>query len=152
MRTLLYAFLVIMAIEMVVVIFIVRVLTTSTSIFLIISGALVLVELFLVLYYIAPLLRSAHLLGENGLAICLGRYFKTTVPWKMIERIEPVSIQVSTKDTLGLILFRKEENLYCMATNQATYIVALKSPILVKAKSEDNPKSKRGMVTSIFIK
>lgn len=151
MGTLLYTLLVIMAVEMIVVIFIVRVLTTSTSTFLIISGVIVLVELFLVLYYIVPLLRSAYLLGENGLTICLGRYFKTTVPWKMIEGIEPVSIQVSTKDALGLTLFRKEENLYCMAANQATYIIALKSPILVEAKSEDNPKSKRGMVTAIFI-
>src|SRR5665647_1159661 len=38
-----------------------------------------------------------------------------------------------------------------MGTNQATHVVSLKSPMLVKAKCEDNPKSKRGMVTSIFI-
>jgi hypothetical protein len=58
---------------------------------------------------------------------------------------------VSTKDSLGLMLFRKEENLYCMATNQAAYVVSLKSPMLVKEKYEDNCKSKRGMVTSIYI-
>mgnify|MGYP006920754340 FL=1 len=38
-----------------------------------------------------------------------------------------------------------------MATNQSAYIVSLKSPVLVKTKNEDYPKSKRGMVTSIFI-
>lgn len=151
MRNFLYAFLVIMAIEMVVAILIVRILTTSTSVFLAISSIIVFVDLFLVLYYIVPLLRSAHSLGENGLTIGLGRYFKTTVPWEMIERIEPVSIQVSTRDTLGLMLFRKEESFYCMATNQAAYMVSLKSPVLVKAKCEDNSKSKRGMITSIFI-
>lgn len=58
---------------------------------------------------------------------------------------------MSTRDTLGLILFRKEENLYCMATNQGGYVVSLISPMLVKVKDKDNPKSKRGMVTSIFI-
>jgi len=151
MRNMLHAFLVIMAIEMVIAIIIVHVLTTSISSFLIISGIIVFLELFLVFYYIAPLLKSAHLLGENGLTIRLGRYFKTTVPWKMIERIEPVLVQVSTRDTLGLILFRKDESLYCMATNQSAYIVSLKSPVLVKTKNEDYPKSKRGMVTSIFI-
>lgn len=150
MRNLLNAFLVIMAIEMVVVIFIVHLLTTSTSSFLIISGVIVCVDLFF-LYYVAALLRSAHLTGENGLTICLGRRFKTTVSWKMIKSIEPVSKQVSTKDNLGITLFRKEENLYCMGTNQATHVVSLKSPMLVKAKCEHNPQSKTGMVTSIFI-
>ncbi len=151
MRNMLHAFLVIMAVEMVIAIIIVHVLTTSISSFLIISGIIVFLELFLVFYYIAPLLKSAHLLGKNGLTIRLGRYFKTTVPWKMIEKIEPVLVQVSTRDTLGLILFRKDENLYCMATNQSAYIVSLKSPVLVKTKDEGNPKSKSGMVTSIFI-
>lgn len=150
MRNMLYAFLVIMAIEMVIAIIIVHILTTSISSFLIISGVIVFAELFLVLYYIAPLLRSAHFLDENVLTVCLGRYFKTTISWNTIERIEPVSVQVSTRDTLGLILFRKGENLYCMATNQAAYVVSLKSPLLVKAKCEGNP-SKRGMVTSIYI-
>ena len=151
MRNMLHAFLVIMAIEMVIAIIIVHVLITSISSFLIISGIIVFLELFLAFYYIAPLLKSAHLLGKNGLTIRLGRYFKTTVPWKMIEKIEPVLVQVSTRDTLGLILFRKDENLYCMATNQSAYIVSLKSPVLVKTKDEGNPKSKSGMVTSIFI-
>jgi ABC-2 type transport system ATP-binding protein len=151
MRNMLYAFMVIMAIEMVIAIIIVHVLTTNISSFLIISGIIIFAELFLVFYYIVPLLKSAHLLGENGLTICLGRYFKTTVPWKMIERIEPVLVQVSNRDTLGLILFRKDENLYCMATNQGGYVVSLISPMLVKVKDKDNPKSKRGMVTSIFI-
>jgi len=150
MRNLLNAFLVIMAIEMVIAIFIVSVLTNSTSSFLIISLLIVLFDL-IVLFYVVALLRSAHLLGENGLIICLGGRFKTTVPWKMIEKIEPVSKQVSTKDNLGVTLFRKEEDLYCMGTNQATHVVSLKSPMLVKAKCEDNSKSKRGMVTSIFI-
>ncbi|MFA7077901.1 MAG: ATP-binding cassette domain-containing protein [Syntrophomonas sp.] len=109
------------------------------------------VDLFLAFYYVAALLRSAHLLGEKGLTICLGRRFKATVPWEMIERIAPVSIQVSTKDSLGLTLFRKEENLYCMGTNQATHIVSLKNLMMVKAPCEDNPKSKRGMVAAIFI-
>ena len=150
MRNFNYVFLVIMAIEMVVAIFIVRILTTSLSVFLIISGVIVLFDLF-VLYYIVALFKSAHLLGENGLTICLGGRFKTTIPWKMIERIAPVSKQVSTNDSLGLTLIRKEENLYCMGTNQAAYVVSLKNPILVKAKSEDNSQSKSGMVTSIFI-
>ncbi len=150
MRNFNYVFLVIMIIEMVVAIFIVRVLTTSLSVFLIISGVIVLFDLF-VLYYIVALFKSAHLLGEHGLTICLGGRFKTTIPWKMIERIAPVSILVPTKDILGLALFRKEENLYCMGTNQATHIVSLKNPILVKAKCVDNPQSKRGMVTSILI-
>ncbi len=150
MRNMLHAFLVIMVIEMVIAIIIVHVLTTSISSFLIISGIIVFLELFLVFYYIAPLLKSAHLLGENGLTIRLGRYFNTTVPWNTIERIEPVSVQVSTMDTLGLILFREEENLYCMATNQGGYVVSLISPMLVKVKDKDNPKSKRGMVISIF--
>lgn len=150
MRNFNYAFLVIMAIEAVVAIFIVRVLTTSISVFLIISSIIILFDLFL-LFYIVALLRSAHLIGEHGLIICLGGRYKTTIPWKMIESIEPVSIQVSTKDSLGLTLFRKEENLYCMGTNKATHVVSLKSPMLVKAKCEDNPKSKRVMVTSIFI-
>jgi len=151
MKTFTYALLVIMAIETVVAIFIVQVLTKSTAKFLIISGIIVLFDLFLVIYYVAALLRSAHSLGENGLTIRLGRYFKTTVPWIMIERIESVSIQVSRKDALGLTLFRKEENLYCMASNQAVYVFFLKSPLLVKAPCEYNPQSKRGMVTSIFI-
>ena len=151
MRNMLYAFLVIMVLETVLAIVIVHVLTTSISSFLIISGIIVFLELFLVFYYIVPLLRSAHLLGENGLTICLGRYFETKVPWSMIARIEPVSVQVSTKDSLGLMLFRKDEKLYCMASNQEAYLVALKSPVLVKAKSEGVSKSKRGMVTSIFI-
>ena len=150
MRNFNFAFLVIMAIEMVIAIFIVHILTTSRSWFLIVSSVIVLFDL-IILFYIAALLKSAHLLGENGLTICLGRYLKTTVPWKNIERIEPVSIQMSTKDILGLTLFRKEEDLYCMGTNQATHVVSLKSPILVKAKCVDNPKSKRGMVTSLFI-
>jgi len=101
-----------------------------------------LADLFLAFYYIAALLKSAHLLGENGLTICLGKRFKTTVPWKMIVRIKLVSTQVSTKDSLGLTLFRKEENLYCMRTNQVTHVVSLKSPLLVKAPCEDNPKVK----------
>ncbi len=151
MRTFTYALLVIMAIESVVAIFIVQVLTTSTAKFLIISGIIVLFDLFLIIYYVAALFRSAHSLGENGLTIRLGRYFKTTVPWIMIERIESVSIQVSRKDSLGLTLFRKEDNLYCIATNQVVYVVSLKSPLLVKAPCDDNPQSKRGMVTSIFI-
>lgn len=151
MKNFLYSFLLIMAVELAVAIFIIRALTTSTLSFLIISGVIVLADLFLVLYYFAALLRSAHLLGANGLTICLGRRFKTTVPWKMIEKIAPASIQVSTRDSLGLTLFRKEENLFCMGTNKATHVVSLKNPILVKAKNEDNPQSKRGMVASIFI-
>jgi len=150
MRNFIYAFLMIMAIEMVIAIFIVHALTTSRSWFLIVSSAIVLFDLIL-LCYIVALLRSAHLIGEHGLTICLGGRFKTTVPWKMIESIKPTSIQVSTNDILGLTLFRKEENLYCMGTNQATQVVSLKIPILVKAKGEDNHKSKRGLVTSIFI-
>jgi len=146
-----YAFLVIMAIETVLAIFIVNVLTNSIYSFLIISAIIVLLDLFLVLFYVSALLRSAHLLGENGLTICLGRRFKTTVPWEMIEKIAPVAIQVSTKDSLGLTLFRKEENLYCMGTNQATHVVSLKSPVIVKAKYQDNSRNKMGMVTSIYI-
>ena len=150
MRSFIYAFLVIMALEMVAAIFIVRVLTTSTLGFLVISSVIVLFDLILV-FYIVALLRSAHLIGENELTICLGGRLKTTIPWKMIDSITPISIQVSTSDILGLTLFRKEENLYCMGTNQATHVVSLKNSILVKAKCEDNPKSKSGMVTAIFI-
>lgn len=151
MKTFNYAFFVIASIELVVAIFIVRVLTTNTASFLIISGIIILVDLFFAFYYVAALLRSAHLLGEKGLTICLGRRFKTTIPWKMIEAIAPVATQMSTKDSLGLTLFRKEENLYCMGTNQATHIVSLKNLMMVKAPCEDNPKSKRGMVAAIYI-
>lgn len=150
MRQFLHALLTIMAIEMVIAIIIIYILTTSISVFLMISSIIVFFDL-LIFYYTIVLLKSAHLLGENGLTICLGNRFKTTIPWKMIERIAPVSMQVSTKDSLGLTLFRKEENLYCMGTDQAAYVISLKRPILVKAKCEDNSKSKSGMVKSIYI-
>jgi ABC-2 type transport system ATP-binding protein len=150
MITFTYAFLGIMAIEMVIAIFIVHILTTSIVSFTIVSSLIVLFDLIL-FFYILALLRSRHLLGEHGLTICLGRRFKTTIPWKMVESIEPVSIQMPTNDIIGLVLFREEENLYCMGINKATHIVSLKIPMLVKAVCKDNPKSKRGMVASIFI-
>lgn len=150
MRNLLNAFLVIMTIELVAVIFIIHIVITGIAAFLIISSIIVIFDLFL-LYYIAALLKSAHLLGEKGLTIRLGRRFNTTIPWEMIEKIEPVSVQVSTRDPLGLTLLRQGDNLYCLGANQAEYVISLKSPLLVKARSEDMPKSKRGMVASLFI-
>lgn len=149
MRNLNYAFIVVMMLETVIAILVVRLLTASLPIFLTVSLLIVLLDLCL-LYYSVALLKSAHVLGENELAVCLGRRFTATVPWEMVERIDPVSIQVSTKDSLGLVLFRKGEDLYCMGTSRATHVMAFKSPLLVKAKSQDNS-SKRGMVTSIYI-
>lgn len=151
MRSLLYAFLVMIALESVIAVFIIRVLTGSMKSFLIISAAYVSVAAFLVLYWIVPLLRSAHTLDEKGFVICLGKYFKTVVPRKMIERIETVSIQVTRKEPMGHYLYRKEENLYCLAKNQSVYRIALNRPLLVKAVSEDNRKNKQGMVTAIFV-
>lgn len=151
MRNLLYAFLVMIALESVIAVFIIRVLTGSMKSFLIISAAYVSVAAFLVFYWIVPLLRSAHILDEKGFVIRLGRYIKTVVPRKMIERIETVSIPVTRKEPLGHYLYRKEENLYCLAKNQSVYKIALNRPLLVKAVSADNPKNKQGMVTAIFI-
>jgi len=151
MRSLLYALLVMMAVESIVAVFIIRILTGSMTSFLIISAAYVSVGAFLVFYWIVPLLCSAHKLDEKVFVICLGKYFKTVVPRKMIERIEPVSIQVTRKEPMGYYLYRKEENLYCLAKNQSVYRIALNRPLLVKAVSEDNPKNKQGMVTAIFI-
>ncbi|MEQ8200269.1 MAG: ABC transporter ATP-binding protein [Syntrophomonadaceae bacterium] len=150
MRNMLYAFLVMITLESVIAVFIIRVLTGNMRSFLIISAAYVSVAAFLV-YWIVSLLHSAHALDEKGFVICLGKYFKTVVPWKMIERIETVSIPVTRKEILGHSLYRKEENLYCLAKNQSVYRIALNSPLLVKAVSEDNPKNKQGMVTAIFI-
>lgn len=150
MRNFLYAFLGIMTAETILAVFIVHVLSGSLSVFLIISSFIIFFDLFL-LYYTAELLKSSHVLTKNGLTICLGNRFKTTVPWEIIERIVPESKQVASNDNLGLVLFRKEEALYCMGTNQATHLISLKKPILVKAKHEDNPKHKKGMVTAIYI-
>lgn len=151
MRSLLYGFLVMIALESIIAVFIINVLTGSMKSFLIISAAYLSAGLFLVFYWIVPLLRSAHTLDEKGFIICLGRYFKTVVPREMIERIEPISIQVTRKEPMGHYLYRKEENLYCLAKNQSVYRVSLNRPLLVKAVSEDNPKNKQGLVTTIFI-
>lgn len=151
MRSLLYAFLVMIVLESVIAVFIIRVLTGSMKSFLIISAAYVSVAAFLVFYWIVPLLRSVHTLDEKSFVVCLGRYCKTVVPCKMIERIETVSIQVTRGEPLGHYLYRKEENLYCLAKNQSVYRIALNRPLLVKAVSEDNPNNKQGMVTAIFI-
>lgn len=151
MRSTCYGFLTVMAIESIVMIFIVHVLTNRTSTFIIITAFIVLFDLLLVYYLIVSLFRSAHRLDTNGLMIRLGTRFRMTVPWQMIAHIKPAAIQVSTKDMLGITLYRKEEALYCMGTNLATHMIALNHPTLVKAPSEENSRSKKGMVTSIFI-
>ncbi|MGE5397760.1 MAG: hypothetical protein ACM3MK_09545, partial [Chitinophagales bacterium] len=86
MRSMSYAFLVMMGLESIIAVFIIHVLTKSTTSFLIISAAYISAGVFVVLYWIMPLLRSAHALDEKGLTIILGKYIKTVVPWKMIER------------------------------------------------------------------
>ena len=151
MRNFIYAFLVIMTIESILFIVIINVIIASIITGIIISMIIILLDLILIFKFIVPLLRSANFIGENGLTVCLGGRFKQMIPWNIILNITSVSDSILTKDNLGLILFRSEDDLYCMGGSKATHVITLKNPLVVKAKSEYNAKNKKGMVTRIFI-
>ena len=141
---------IIMAIELAIAIGIIWILTSSLPSFLAIAAIVVFLEVFILVYYFQATLNSAHRLDDTGIILQVGRYFKQRIPWTYIEAIVPISKSVKSDNFLNISVLRENESFYCLGGKQTDYLIVLKTPLLVKAKSKDTS-GKKGLVSEIFI-
>lgn len=149
-KSFLNTLLIIMAIELAIAIGIIWILTSSLLSFLAIAAIVVFLEIFIVVYYFQATLNSAHRLDDTGIILQVGRHFKRRIPWTYIETIIPISKSVKSDDFLNISVLRENESFYCLGGKQTDYLILLKTPLLVKAKSKDTS-GKKGLVSEIFI-
>ena len=149
MQTFLTALLAIIAVELIIAVIIVFVLINELSSRIIVTAVLLLLEAY-VIYTVLALRNSAHKINNNGLLLQLGT-FRLCLPWQIIFALEPVStIALPSADTVGRILLRQKNTLFCLCDNQNIFKLHLKEPLEVKAKDAANPQNKQGLVDAIY--